>query len=683
MRVTRNSLVVSSGLGFFLTMGLAGLLMACSGLGARGGGPRVDGVTPARGSARGGEEVTVFGAGFGEGVRVWFGDAEGLVVERVSGEELRVTTPVHRAGEVDVVVRNPSGDEASRDDAFTFHPMELRFIEAAPHYLPTLEALTITDLAAADFDGDGMTDLLVGAGSGESRILRGNGAGGFTDAQDASSIVLPRWDSVTRRLVVSDFDGDGLPDLFVCAGSGSETRVFRNVGGERFEDVGLAFPAGRHGCVTAAAADLNGDGRLDLLVVGQASDGVGAHLTAHLNRADGATFSFEPVTSLSAAGEVEGVVAGTIWASLPEITGDYTFTHTQVWAGQTAGRLRYDFSASPGPGGRLMFLGTGLSMPELPVAVELELYGDASGHSLYLELRDSTGERFYKAVLPVAWSGWFHVRADDLASWQHELGNDDGVIDLPITEVNVGLVSDGSAPAVGELVIDDIALDVDSAGRVLVEDFERPAYLHQWDDSLSDVAVVDLDSDGRPEVIVSAWDSAAGAYLRLLANTTPSDAPDALRFLETTPSRIPAPLEAVSQIAAVDVDGDGDPDLVSLSPAGQDRVFVNDGAGFFFDDTVRAMPLDQVDGRSMAVADLNLDGYPDLLVANRDAVNRLYTGTADGRFLDHTPATPLQSLASEVIVILDVDGDGDLDFIVANGDAQGLRLYISVPPPGL
>ncbi len=52
-----------------------------------------------------------------------------------------------------------------------------------------------------------------------------------------------------------------------------------------------------------------------------------------------------------------------------------------------------------------MALGAGVSIPELPVAIVLDLYGDSSGHSLYLEFRDATGERFYKSVLPVAWSG--------------------------------------------------------------------------------------------------------------------------------------------------------------------------------------------------------------------------------------------------------------------------------------
>ena len=37
-------------------------------------------------------------------------------------------------------------------------------------------------------------------------------------------------------LATGDFDGDGLPDLFLCSLSGQST-LYRNLGGMRFEDV--------------------------------------------------------------------------------------------------------------------------------------------------------------------------------------------------------------------------------------------------------------------------------------------------------------------------------------------------------------------------------------------------------------------------------------------------------------
>jgi hypothetical protein len=68
-------------------------------------------------------------------------------------------------------------------------------------------------------------------------------------------------------LAAGDYDGDGLPDLYLCSIEGRNA-LYRNLGDWRFEDVtesaGVAC-TNQHN-VGAVFADLNGDGRLDLLV---------------------------------------------------------------------------------------------------------------------------------------------------------------------------------------------------------------------------------------------------------------------------------------------------------------------------------------------------------------------------------------------------------------------------------
>ena len=66
---------------------------------------------------------------------------------------------------------------------------------------------------------------------------------------------------------VGDFDGDGLDDLFVTGWR--DQRLYRNVGGVRFEDVtARAGLASDLWSTSAAFADLDGDGDLDLYVAG-------------------------------------------------------------------------------------------------------------------------------------------------------------------------------------------------------------------------------------------------------------------------------------------------------------------------------------------------------------------------------------------------------------------------------
>ena len=67
-------------------------------------------------------------------------------------------------------------------------------------------------------------------------------------------------------VAAGDYDGDGLCDLFFC-GLDSENKLYRNLGDWKFQDVtAKARVRGLHFTSTGASfADVNGDGRLDLI----------------------------------------------------------------------------------------------------------------------------------------------------------------------------------------------------------------------------------------------------------------------------------------------------------------------------------------------------------------------------------------------------------------------------------
>ena len=77
--------------------------------------------------------------------------------------------------------------------------------------------------------------------------------------------------SIGTGVAIGDYDGDGRPDIFVVSKTGS-CRLFRNLGGWKFEDVTETAGVGDHGAAAmiwkqgATFVDVNNDGRLDIYV---------------------------------------------------------------------------------------------------------------------------------------------------------------------------------------------------------------------------------------------------------------------------------------------------------------------------------------------------------------------------------------------------------------------------------
>ncbi|QEL16257.1 beta strand repeat-containing protein [Limnoglobus roseus] len=121
--------------------------------------------------------------------------------------------------------------------------------------------------AAADFNGDGVADLVVGTGPG--RATRVRVLDGVTQAELFT--VDPFEATFTGGVYVAagDVTGDGVPELVISPdeGGGPRVRVFSGNGFGVVDDFfGIDDPNFRGGA-RAAVGDLNGDGDGDLIVV--------------------------------------------------------------------------------------------------------------------------------------------------------------------------------------------------------------------------------------------------------------------------------------------------------------------------------------------------------------------------------------------------------------------------------
>lgn len=133
-----------------------------------------------------------------------------------------------------------------------------------------------------------------------------------------------------------------------------------------------------------------------------------------------------------------------------------------------------------------------------------------------------------------------------------------------------------------------------------------------------------------------------------------------------------------SSIAASDLNGDGKPDVaLTIDMSGAVYVALGNGDGTF--NPATAVPFssanpDAISGTTVAIADLNKDGNPDLVIGNAPLSNESVSGVAallgngSGGFGNPTVYPVLQSASTTNYVALgDANGDGIPDIVSSGG----------------
>jgi hypothetical protein len=137
-------------------------------------------------------------------------------------------------------------------------------------------------VAAGDVNGDGVPDIITGAGAGGGPHIRV--FDGVTHAVIREFFAYDAGFHGGVSVAAADVDGDGLADIITGAGPGGGPHVKVFSGADNHELYSFfAYSAGFTGGVFVAAGDTNGDGRAEIIT------GAGAGGGPHVRVFDGAT----------------------------------------------------------------------------------------------------------------------------------------------------------------------------------------------------------------------------------------------------------------------------------------------------------------------------------------------------------------------------------------------------------
>src|SRR5690554_556635 len=141
----------------------------------------------------------------------------------------------------------------------------------------------------------------------------------------------------------------------------------------------------------------------------------------------------------------------------------------------------------------------------------------------------------------------------------------------------------------------------------------------------------------------------------------------------------------LADVAVADVNGNGYMDLLisgrNSSGNAITNLYLNDGTGQYTLDN--SVSFDGVEYGTVDFADFNGDGAPDVLITgdngNINGITKIYFNDGSGSFTEQT-GTPLIGVDYSDVIILDVNGDNHLDIIISGDKGNpdySTNLYIN------
>ena len=525
-----------------------------------------------------------------------------------------------------------------------------------------------TRLAAADLDSDGDNDIVATLFDGGIPVWYENAGNAAWTERPVAEIV-----HLEGSLQVADFDSDGDPDLAMArpveGSSGMDLVWLENLGGGRFATEPTVVEA-RTYIDGLLAADLDADGDADVVSISSSVDEVawfenlgGGRFSerrliasrAHgVSTVDAADFDGDGDLDLVCFFYVDGKIA---WF---RNLGGGAFSEERVIATQAGNPALVEPADVDGDGDLDVLVGEGaLTGPETI--------------AWYENLRDADASIRARIVPGVGqfWVSWNLVPESGGGAghrFRVTAVSDDGRHRRECTATfSQGCTVTRLTPGVGYRVTVAVEGDAFRAATLTARPLKDPAVATDFSEPL----VISAESDSHGPGTLLAVDLDGDGDTDLVDDPRGGD-PQPVAWWENAgggsfPERRVVSSNRVHAVEAADLDGDGDLDL--LSAAAYDRElswYENLGSGAF--SAPKAIATDPGAVWSVRTSDLDGDGDPDVIapsdVDERDGEVRWYENRGGGAF---GPARRVAESTYQTrdLFAADLDGDGDADLIGA------------------
>jgi FG-GAP-like repeat len=481
-------------------------------------------------------------------------------------------------------------------------------------------------IVVGDFNHDGHPDLAIATLAGVD-ILLNNGDGTFH-----SGTTVP----VYGVLAIADVNGDGKPDLLATAYDDSNLQVSLGKGDGTFRPA-VAYPAGD--CAYGVATgDFNHDGKIDVAIANSICSWGETVNTVSILLGNG-NGSFQAPVSFPAGNNPASVAVGDfnrdgkLDVAVPIYSGQYSVAdNVEVFLGNGDGTLQ---------------TGTNFYVDSSPLQVVVaDLNGDGKldlaaanyGVGEVSVLIGNGAGGFRRAHLYASGPGDMAIVAGDFAG----KGRDD------LIAVSGGDVSVLVSNAVGTL---------------------RAASVYRTGVNCTDLAIADFNGDGVPDLLEAHYSKSAAHNVITVSLGVGNG-----RFTAPIATRIPVGIAAIA-VTVGDFNRDGKMDVAisqNYNGVASVLVFPGNGNGTFGTPQTYPLPQDYY-AYTLHAVDLNHDGFLDLVVSCGQICVLL--GNGDGTFGSvHTyngGGTAATDLVSIAVADLNHDGIPDLAVTNYNNDGSG------------